>query len=116
MATAAGMATLVLIDRPAAVLAGMALFGCGFGVTQITTMTVMLSRVAPSGFGTVSAIWNLAYDLGIGAGAFGFGVVAAQTGYPGRSPSRPRLVLAGSSPAAGRRRPATGELYTFLTL
>ena len=51
VATAAGMATLVLIDRPAAVLAGMALFGCGFGVTQITTMTVMLSRVAPSGSG-----------------------------------------------------------------
>ena len=51
VATAAGMATLVLVDRPAAVLAGMALFGCGFGVTQIASMTVMLSRVAPSGFG-----------------------------------------------------------------
>jgi predicted MFS family arabinose efflux permease len=45
-------------------------------------MTVMLNRVAPSGYGTVSAIWNLAYDAGIGVGAFGFGVVAARTGYP----------------------------------
>jgi predicted MFS family arabinose efflux permease len=109
VATAAGMATLVLIDRPAAVLAGMALFGCGFGVTQITTMTVMLGRVAPSGFGTVSAIWNLAYDLGIGAGAFGFGVVAAQIGYPGAFAVTAALVLGGLVPLwLDRRRPATG--------
>jgi predicted MFS family arabinose efflux permease len=107
VATAAGMATLVLIDRPAAVLAGMALFGCGFGATQIATMTVMLSRVAPSGFGTVSAIWNLAYDLGIGAGAFGFGVVAAQTGYPAAFAATAGLVLAGLVPLwLDRRRPA----------
>jgi predicted MFS family arabinose efflux permease len=110
VATAAGIATLVMVDRPAAVLAGMALFGCGFGVTQIATMTVMLSRVAPSGFGTVSAIWNLAYDLGIGAGALGFGVVAAQTGYPAAFAVTAALVLAGLVPLwLDRRRPATGS-------
>lgn len=108
VATAAGIATLVMVDRPAAVLAGMAVFGCGFGVTQIATMTVMLSRVAPSGFGTVSAIWNLAYDLGIGAGALGFGVVAAQTGYPAAFAVTAALVLAGLVPLwLDRRRPAT---------
>ena len=32
--------------------------------------------------GTVSALWNLAYDAGLGVGAAGFGLVAAQTGYP----------------------------------
>jgi len=79
---AAGILALVLIDRPAAVLAAMALFGAGFGVTQNASMTLMLNRVAPSAYGTVSAIWNLAYDAGIGVGAFGFGVVAARTGYP----------------------------------
>ncbi|HET8787355.1 MAG TPA: MFS transporter [Actinomycetes bacterium] len=110
VATAAGIATLVMVDRPAAVLAGMAVFGCGFGVTQIATMTVMLSRVTPSGFGTVSAIWNLAYDLGIGAGAFGFGVVAAQTGYPAAFAVTAALVLAGLVPLwLDRRRPATGS-------
>ena len=110
VATAAGIATLVMVDRPAAVLAGMAVFGCGFGVTQIATMTVMLSRVAPSGFGTVSAIWNLAYDLGIGAGALGFGVVAAQTGYPAAFAVTAALVLAGLVPLwLDRRRPATGS-------
>jgi predicted MFS family arabinose efflux permease len=77
---AAGILALVLIDRPAAVLAAMALFGSGFGATQNASMTLMLNRVAPSAYGTVSAIWNLAFDAGIGVGAFGFGVVASRTG------------------------------------
>jgi predicted MFS family arabinose efflux permease len=52
------------------------------GSGGLAAMTLMLSRVAPSTYGTVSAIWKLAYDAGIGVGAFGFGVVAARTGYP----------------------------------
>jgi predicted MFS family arabinose efflux permease len=82
VASAVGILALVLIDRPAAVLAAMALFGAGFGATQNASMTLMLNRVEPSAYGTVSAIWNLAFDAGIGVGAFGFGVVAARTGYP----------------------------------
>ncbi len=100
VATAAGMLALVLIDRPAAVVAGMALFGSGFGVTQNASMTLMLNRVAPSGYGTVSAIWNLAFDAGIGVGAFGFGVVAAQTGYPAAFAATAALVLAALVPLA----------------
>jgi hypothetical protein len=30
----------------------------------------------------VSALWNLAYDGGMGLGGAGFGLVAAMTGYP----------------------------------
>jgi predicted MFS family arabinose efflux permease len=30
----------------------------------------------------VSAVWNLAYDAGMGIGAAGFGLLAAHTGYP----------------------------------
>ena len=70
------------LPRGSGGLAAMALFGAGFGATQNASMTLMLNRVAPSTYGTVSAIWNLAYDAGIGVGAFGFGVVAARTGYP----------------------------------
>src|SRR5215207_972948 len=91
--TAAGILALVLIDSSVAVVAGMVLFGSGFGATQNATMTVMLNRVAPSGYGTVSAIWNLAYDAGIGVGAFGFGVVAARTGYPAAFAVTAALVL-----------------------
>jgi predicted MFS family arabinose efflux permease len=96
--TAAGVLALVLIERPAAVLVAMALFGSGFGVTQNATMTLMLNRVAPVAYGTVSAIWNLAFDLGIGVGAFGFGLVAAQTGYPAAFAVTSGLVLAALIP------------------
>jgi predicted MFS family arabinose efflux permease len=96
--TAAAILTLVLVERPPAVLAAMALFGCGFGVTQNATMTLMLNRVAPSGYGAVSAIWNMAYDLGIGVGALGFGLVAAQTGYPAAFAVTALLVLAALLP------------------
>jgi predicted MFS family arabinose efflux permease len=91
--SAAGILALVLIDSPVAVVAGMVLFGSGFGATQNATMTVMLNRVAPSGYGTVSAIWNLAYDAGIGVGAFGFGVVATRIGYPAAFAVTAALVL-----------------------
>jgi predicted MFS family arabinose efflux permease len=96
--TAAGVGALVLVDRPAAVVAGMVLFGSGFGVAQNATMTLMLNRVAPSSYGTVSAIWNLAYDVGIGAGAFGFGLLAARTGYPPAFAVTALLVLSGLVP------------------
>ena len=107
VATAAGVLALVGVDRPAAVLAGMALFGAGFGVTQNASMTVMLNRVAPSGYGTVSAIWNLAYDAGIGVGAFGFGVVAARTGYPAAFAVTAALVALAA--AGVERRPPRGR-------
>ena len=93
VATAAGVLALVLVDSPVAVVAGMVVFGSGFGVTQNASMTLMLTRGAPSGYGTVSAIWNLAFDAGIGAGAFGFGVLVAQTGYPAAFAVTALLVL-----------------------
>ncbi len=34
----------------------------------------MYDRVAESGYGAVSAVWNLAYDGGMGVGTAGFGV------------------------------------------
>ena len=82
LVAAAGMLMLSLAALPAAVLAGAAVFGLGFGVTQNATQTLMYNRVAESGYGAVSAMWNLAYDGGMGLGAAGFGVLAVHTGYP----------------------------------
>ena len=79
---AAGLATLALTGIPAALVAGAAVFGLGFGVTQNVTQTLMYDRVAESAYGAVSAVWNLAYDGGIGLGTAGFGVLAAGLGYP----------------------------------
>lgn len=78
---AIGMLGVVVISSPVAVLAGMALFGAGFGVAQNSSLTVMFERVPSSGYGTVSAVWSIAYDAGLGLGATGFGVVVMGTGY-----------------------------------
>ncbi|MFE0641165.1 MFS transporter [Streptomyces sp. NPDC058877] len=78
----AGTLLTALTRSPVAVVVGVALFGIGFGITQNVTLTLMYARVPLSGYGTVSALWNLAFDAGMGAGAVGFGVLAAQTGYP----------------------------------
>jgi predicted MFS family arabinose efflux permease len=78
--SAAGMLMLAISAGPAAVIGGAVLFGAGFGVAQNASLTLMYARVDASGYGTVSAIWNLAYDAGMGLGAAAFGAVAARTG------------------------------------
>ncbi|MGV9787464.1 MFS transporter [Streptomyces sp. NPDC003435] len=82
LASAVGILVIALTDVPVAVVAGVAVFGIGFGITQNATITLMYSRVPASGYGTVSALWNVAYDAGMGIGAVGFGAVAGLTGYP----------------------------------
>ena len=77
-----GMAGLFWLASPVAVIAGMGLFGLGFGVLQNATFALMINRMPESGFGAASAIWNLAYDAGYGAGPAAFGVFVGVTGYP----------------------------------
>src|SRR5262249_44664241 len=80
---AAALATLALFfsDSTIAVLAGMAVFGLGFGISQNASLSVMFERVSSSGYGMVSGLWNLAYDAGLGVGGVGFGLLATHTGY-----------------------------------
>ncbi|MEV5534708.1 MFS transporter [Streptomyces prunicolor] len=80
--SAAGVLVIAPTANPAAVIAGTALFGAGFGITQNATLAVMYTRVSAASYGTVSALWNLAYDGGMGVGAAGFGIAAGLTGYP----------------------------------
>ena len=64
-----------------AVVIGMLLFGSGFGIAQNSSLTLLYERVVPAQFDSVSAIWNLAYDSGLGLGAALFGILASRTGY-----------------------------------
>ena len=105
--SAAGMLMLALATAPAAVIGGAVVFGAGFGVAQNATLSLMYARVPESGYGTVSALWNLAYDAGMGLGAAGFGAVAAQSGYPASFALTAALMLAALAPALRDRR-ATG--------
>ncbi|MGJ6968275.1 MFS transporter [Streptosporangium sp. G11] len=82
LAAALGTAGLVWADSPLAMVAGMGLFGVGFGIAQNATLALMFERAPESAVGQVSAAWNLAYDAGLGAGAAGFGLLAGPVGYP----------------------------------
>ncbi|MFC0432676.1 MFS transporter [Kutzneria buriramensis] len=80
--TAIGMAAIAMTDSPAAVIGGALVFGAGFGVMQNASQALMYARVPAGGEGSVSAIWNAAYDLGMAAGALAAGLVVAEVGYP----------------------------------
>jgi predicted MFS family arabinose efflux permease len=103
LASVAGVLTLVLVPHPVAVVVGVALFGTGFGVSQNASLVLMFSRVSRARYGTVSAVWNLAFDAGMGLGAVGFGVVVTRTGYPVAFAALGLLMLLSLVPAARDR-------------
>jgi predicted MFS family arabinose efflux permease len=105
---AAGMVAMIWLRSPAAVLAGMALFGTGFGIIQNATLVLMIDRMPAAGLGTASALWNLAYDAGYGAGPVVFGLFAGHTGYPVAFALTGLLILA-ALPAGRRARRRSGS-------
>jgi MFS family permease len=108
--SAAGTLLMAPTGSRAAVLAGATLFGVGFGVAQNATLTLMYARVPASGYGTVSALWNFAYDGGMGAGALAFGWLAAGTGYPWAFTLTGAAMLTALAPAVRDRRAGTGHV------
>ena len=102
VASAAGLAVMSWLSSPAAVLAGMALFGVGFGVAENSTFALLLERLPEA---KASALWNLAYDAGYGAGPVMFGLFTTHAGYPAGFALTGVLVLA-ALPAALRERRA----------
>ena len=102
---AAGMASLIWVSAPVVVIAGMCLFGIGFGIAQNATFALMIDRAPTSGYGTASALWNLAYDAGYGTGPIVFGLFVAHTGYPAAFGLTGLLILAALLPAVRDRRP-----------
>ena len=100
-----GMIAMIWLASPVAVIAGMGLFGTGFGIVQNATLTLMIDRMPAAGVGTASALWNLAYDAGYGAGPAVFGLFAGRTGYPVAFALTSLLMLA-ALPAGWRERSA----------
>jgi predicted MFS family arabinose efflux permease len=107
VATSFGMIVMIWLATPATVIAGMCLFGAGFGIVQNATLALMIDRMPTSGLGTASALWNLAYDAGYGAGPAVFGLFVARTGYPAAFALTGLLVLA-ALPAARREHARRG--------
>ena len=90
-----GMLLLLGVGQPALLLAAMAVFGTGFGMAQSATYAVMVERSPVDGHGTVSALWNLAYDLGYGVGPLAFAGLVGASGYPAAFALTGLVVLAG---------------------
>ena len=103
LTAAAGMMILIWLAAPAALIAGTFLFGIGFGISQNATFALMIDRAPVQQYGTASALWNLAYDAGSGAGPAVFGVVVGHTGYPVAFAFTGMLMLAALIPAARDR-------------
>ena len=73
---------LLAIRGDLAVLAGMVLSGVAFGVLQTASLAQLLARTTTSQIDGASALWNAAYDAGLGLGGFAVGVLATTCGYP----------------------------------
>lgn len=59
-------------------VAGVALYGAGFGMVQNDSLVLMFGRVPAA---RASVAWNVAFDAGQGAGAVVVGALLAFTGY-----------------------------------
>jgi predicted MFS family arabinose efflux permease len=77
------IAAMLLLALPvdAAILTGMTLSGIAFGVLQSASLAQLLYRAPPAQADGASALWNAAYDAGLGVGGIGLGALAAATGY-----------------------------------
>lgn len=86
-AAIAAIGTLIAalsLDGPDwAVILGAGLIGAGFGAAQNDSFVVTLRSFGAARTGTASTIWNIAYDGGVGAGAFGLGWVIGMLGHGG---------------------------------
>jgi MFS family permease len=117
LTAAAGMMVLIWVASPAALIAGMCVFGIGFGICENATFAVMIERAPVSAYGTASALWNLAYDAGYGAGPVAFGAFVGTTGYPAAFALTGVVMLVALVPAvrdSAGRRPARRRVRTPL--
>jgi MFS family permease len=99
---ALGMAAMMVLGSPVLIFAGMVLFGAGFGVIENATFALLIEQLPEA---KASALWNLAYDAGYGAGPAVFGLICVRTGYPAAFALTGALILA-VVPAARRERNA----------
>ena len=100
------MATMMMLGSPVVIFAGMVLFGAGFGVIENATFALLIEQLPEA---KASALWNLAYDAGYGAGPAVFGLICVRTGYPAAFALTGALILA-AVPVALRERKAVASV------
>ena len=78
-----GMITLSLSQEGMLLLCGALSFGAGFGILQSSTLIMTMERVSDTERGLGSALWNVAFDAGMGIGALLFGFAVGAIGFTG---------------------------------
>ena len=76
-----GMLILTQAHHSYLVLLAAAIIGLGYGGVFPSYQTISISSAPSNRAGTASATFFLLYDIGIGGGAFAFGIIAATIGY-----------------------------------
>lgn len=76
-----GMTGMAVTGSVSAVIGGALVFGAGFGVLQNASLVLMYARAPAGSESVVSAIWNVAYDLGMAGGACCAGPMIMLVGY-----------------------------------
>ncbi|MEJ6548639.1 MFS transporter [Corynebacterium sp. USCH3] len=84
-------------------LGAAAVFGLGFGAIQSETLLMMFSRMPKERVSEASAMWNIGFDSGTGAGSSVLGVAATTSGYGGAFLVGAGLVGLGTATLAGDR-------------
>lgn len=88
MLTAAGLTLVALaVSDPSSTrvplfLVAMALMGICYGGLQNLTLLLSLRAVQRDRYDTASAVWNMGFDAGTGAGSVVIGTVAAGSAFP----------------------------------
>lgn len=80
-ALAIGAMLCLALPGGAAVIVAMVLSGVAFGVLQSASLTQLLQRVPIARADDASALWNAAYDAGLGIGGLALGALAGVAGY-----------------------------------
>jgi len=93
---------MMAMGWPVVIFVGMVLFGAGFGVIENATFALLIEQLPEA---KASALWNLAYDAGYGAGPMLLGPAAGAIGYPACFAVTTLLACAALLPA-GRDRAA----------
>jgi MFS family permease len=75
------MVGLAMARTDAALLAAGAVFGLSWGLARAGIDTAVVDAVSPGARGTAVAFLYTCFDMGVGVGSFGLGVIARSQGY-----------------------------------
>lgn len=99
-----GTAGIALSGEPLALVLSGVLYGIGFGAAQPSLMAWTADLVPPLERGKAMGTFFTAFELGIGVGATGFGLVLGRAGFPATFAVAGAVALVGGALSATRFR------------